>query len=184
MNISRLWSSRTARPSLHGRLEQANAEQIDLSSDDDQAQTDSAIGEFNSFTRRLRDMIINFQQQSMQIATTSAYSRVLAEQAAKDAGKQQSLSELVFQASDQTTQALQDISSRTGSITEMNSRNLDAARTSQRLLADARTQMQQISAAMAGFKNNIEALDKNLRADPQYPLYRSGLLGTDQHAGP
>jgi len=80
MNISRLWSSRTARPSLHGRLEQANAEQIDLSSDDDeQAQTDSAISEFNAFTRRLRDMIINFQQQSMQIATTSAYSRVLAE---------------------------------------------------------------------------------------------------------
>lgn len=160
MNITRLWSSRTARPSLHGRLEQANAEQIDLSSDDDdQAQTDSAIGEFNSFTRRLRDMIINFQQQSMQIATSSAYSRVLAEQAARDAGKQQSLSELIFQASDQTTRALQDISARTGTITEMNSRNLDAARTSQQQLADARSQMQQISAAMAGFKSNIEALD-------------------------
>ncbi|KKN96045.1 hypothetical protein LCGC14_0172810 [marine sediment metagenome] len=142
------------------RLVAANGQQIDLSQLTEERRLSSPSGEaFERLSGRLRDMLLGFQQQSLSIALSSAQSRLLAEQAAREAKKQQSLSELIFQASEQTTGALQDISSRSNGITQTNSRNLDAARQSKQQLSEARVQMQHISQAMGSFKENIEALD-------------------------
>ncbi|MEK1905064.1 MAG: methyl-accepting chemotaxis protein, partial [Pseudomonas sp.] len=103
----------------------------------------------------------DFQHNSLQTAATSANSRLQSEHAARDAKQQQSLSELIFQASEQTTCALQDISSHTSGITGMNSRNLELARQSKTQLGDAREQMQHISQVMESFKDNISALDSS-----------------------
>src|SRR5690606_13588795 len=65
---------------------------------------------------------------------------------------------LIFQASDQTSSALQDISARTSNISGMTARNLDAARSSQIRLTEACDHMQQISQVMHGFQGNMEAL--------------------------
>lgn len=142
------------------RLQSINGETLDLSAGQT-ANTGSYTGlkQVDELTGRLRDMMINFQQQCLRIAFTSAQSRLLADQAATDAKKQQDLSELVFQASEQTTSALQDVSSRASDITRMNSSNLDVARESSQQLGTARDQMLQISRSMSGFKDNITALD-------------------------
>ncbi|SDS46932.1 methyl-accepting chemotaxis protein [Halopseudomonas litoralis] len=143
---------------LISRLDQANALQIDLSAT--VGQDTSAVSQtFDSFSTRLRSMMLDLQQQSLSIALASARNRVLTERTETEAKAQQQLSELIFQASDQTTIALQDIAARTSNITGMTARNLDGAKESQTQLTEACNRMQQISEAMSGFKGNIEALD-------------------------
>lgn len=84
---------------------------------------------------------------------------MLAERTASAARSQEDLSELIFQASDQTRSALQDISARTSNISAMTSRNLDAARASQIQLTQACRHMEQISGVMNGFQGSMEALE-------------------------
>lgn len=142
-------------------LESINGKQLDLSAKEPASASSSAgRDQIDTFTGRLREMMVSFQQQCLRIAFTSAQSRMLADQAALDARKQQGLSELIFQATEQTTSALQDVSGRASEITGMNSRNLDVARQSSEQLGTARDQILQISESMSGFKDNITALDQ------------------------
>ncbi|MBD9424565.1 methyl-accepting chemotaxis protein [Pseudomonas sp. PDM15] len=144
---------------LSERLAAINGSLIDLTGHAAAESPDGSAQVLQSLTGRLRDNIARLQQNSLQVAATSAGSRLQSERAAQDAQQQQNLSELIFQASEQTTGALQDISARTGSITEMNSRNLDLARQSQSQLGDACRHMQAISQTMDGFQHNIAALE-------------------------
>lgn len=158
------WQTRRAESDSGPVLEwlgSINSEQLDLSANEAASTSASAgLRQMDALTGRLREMMVKFQQQCLRIAFTSAQGRLLADQAALDAKKQQGLSELIFQATEQTTGALQDVSGRASAITSMNSRNLDVARQSSEQLGTARVQMQQISQSMAGFKNNITALDQ------------------------
>lgn len=140
------------------RIGQADDLQLNLSpvAEQDQAHSDPA---FTAFSDRLRGMLLSLQQQNLRIALDSAKNRRLAERTEKAAKAQQDLSELIFQASDQTSSALQDISSRTNNISGMTARNLDAAKASQSQLNEACEHMQQIGSVMHNFQGNIEALD-------------------------
>ncbi|WP_341706878.1 methyl-accepting chemotaxis protein [Halopseudomonas sp.] len=142
--------------SLFNRI---NGNQIDLRPDQLRLEQDEASQSFAKLNQRLRGIIMELQQNSLATALASANSRLLTEQAAQDAKVQQQLSELIFQASEQTTGALQDISHRATGVTEVNSRNLDVARQSRLQMNDARSKMQQISDAMTGFKDNVNALN-------------------------
>src|SRR5690606_10167980 len=140
---------------LRHRFSGADALQVDLSPPAGPEQSDP---DFVAFSDRLRDMLLGLQQQNLRIAVDSAKNRVLAERTEQAARAQQNLSELIFQASDQTSSALQDISARTSNISGMTARNLDAARSSQIRLTEACDHMQQISQVMHGFQGNMEAL--------------------------
>lgn len=142
-----------------GLFNRINGNQIDLRPDQLRLEQDEASQSFAKLNQRLRGIIIELQQNSLATALASANSRLLTEQAAQDAKVQQQLSELIFQASEQTTGALQDISHRATGVTEVNSRNLDVARQSRLQMNDARSKMQQISDAMTGFKDNVNALN-------------------------
>ena len=145
-------SSYTADP----RLGQTDSVQLDLSPAAEHEHTDPT---FAAFSHRLREMLLGLQQQNLRIALDSAKNRALAERTEQAAKTQQNLSELIFQASEQTSSALQDISARTTNISSMTSRNLDAARDSRVQLTEACDRMQQISTVMDSFQSNIEALD-------------------------
>lgn len=138
------------------RFNQADSVQLDLSPIAEHEPSDPG---FTAFSDRLRGMLLGLQQQNLRIALDSAKNRVLAERTEQAARAQQSLSELIFQASEQTSSALQDISARTNNISGMTARNLDAARDSRVQLTEACDRMQQISTVMDGFQNTIEALD-------------------------
>ncbi|GGY58804.1 methyl-accepting chemotaxis protein [Marinobacter zhanjiangensis] len=140
-------------------FERALGQQIDLSEGltaNDDSEEARALRAFN---KRLREMILDFQHQSISISLSSARSRLLAELANRDANGQQSLSEQIFQASNETTTALQEISGRTTTITEMNTRNLDVARESSQQLEEARFQVETINNAMGEFQQNIARLE-------------------------
>ncbi|MBD9481729.1 hypothetical protein IB229_01990 [Pseudomonas sp. PDM14] len=149
------------RNPLATQIETINGKLIDLSTISEGGSEQDGSASLQGLASRLRQSITSLQHNSLQIALTSAASRLQSEQAAQEAGEQQSLSDLIFHASEQTTTALQDISSRTGGITDMNSRNLDMAHQSQQQLGDARRQMRDVNQTMDGFRNNIEALSSS-----------------------
>lgn len=142
-------------------LEQSLGEQIDISPALTKDADSDELRAYGTFTRRLRDMILDFQHQSITISLSSAKSRLLAEQANGQASGQQGLSEQIFQASEETTAALQDISGRASTITEMNTRNLDVARESSQQLGEARFQVESINNAMGEFQGNIARLEES-----------------------
>ena len=145
---------------LSERLTAINGGLVDLSeSQATPTGQDNGIGTLQRLTGRLRESIGSLQRSSLRVAVGAAGARLQAERAAEDARQQQSLAEQIFQASEQTTAALQDAASRSGGITEMNSRNLDLARQSQARLGEACQQMQDIGQLMDGFQRNITELD-------------------------
>lgn len=149
------------RNTLATQIDTINGKLIDLSSISEDGAEQDGSASLQNLASRLRQSITGLQHNSLQIALTSAASRLQSEQAAREAGEQQSLSDLIFHASEQTTTALQDISSRTGGITDMNSRNLDMAHQSQVQLGDASRQMRDVNQTMDGFRQNIEALSSS-----------------------
>ena len=151
-------SSGSAGGSISSLLSKTNSQQIDLRASSQPAKEESSR-QFAELNNRLRGIMLELQQNSLGTALASANSRLLSEQAARDAGQQQQLSELIFHASEQTTMALQDISSRATGVTSVNTRNLDMARESKVQLGHARDKMKLINDAMSGFQNNINALD-------------------------
>jgi methyl-accepting chemotaxis protein len=156
------WQSvqgRSTGGSLAERLKQVNSRQIDLRVREAGSQGDESQQLFNELNQRLRDVIAELQANSLRTALASATSRLLAEQAARDAAQQQQLSELIFQGSEQTTAALQDLSARANGVSGMNTRNLELASESKKQMSDARQKMQSISGAMSGFQGNINELN-------------------------
>ena len=151
--------NRSAAGGLLERLTAANSEQVDLRQmDAGQSLQSEAARMFSELNERLRAVVLDMQENSLRTALASANSRLLAEKAAKDASRQQQVSELIFHASEQTTTALQDISSRASDISAVTTRNLDLARESKQQMGEARQNMLLVSDAMNGFKGNIAAL--------------------------
>lgn len=140
-------------------FERALGQQINISDALTEGDDSEEARSLNAFNQRLREMILDFQHQSISISLSSARSRLLAELANREATGQKNLSEQIFQASDETTSALQDVTSRTTTITEMNTRNLDVARDSSQQLGEARFQVETINNAMGEFQQNIQRLE-------------------------
>lgn len=156
-----LWLARAqnSQPGLQAVLARSDGERMDISAELSADNDAPDVQAYARMTARLRDMIVDFQQQSLTISVSSAKSRLLAEKANREAKSQQNLSEQIFQASDETTSALGDVSSRTSAITDMNSRNLDVAQASGHQLSEAAAQVQSINDAMAAFQENIAQLN-------------------------
>ncbi|MCY1285552.1 Methyl-accepting chemotaxis protein (MCP) signaling domain protein [compost metagenome] len=142
-------------------LATANGERIDLSHELQVAPggAGAEVAErYNRLLGRLRGMIEEIQQRSLSISLASAQSRLLAEQAAAHAGKQEEFSELVFHSSEQSATAVQEVSRRATSIAAMNERNLAVARSSQQEMAEVARQIAGISDTMEAFKGEVGQL--------------------------
>ena len=161
------WQTRRPDPVL-ARLEHlllaANGERIDLSADlqvDASSPYAELASQYNAFVTRLRQIMELFQKHNLTIGLSSAQGRLLAEQSAKGAHRQEEVSALVFQSSEQTAAAVQEVSQRSTAIAAMNSRNLEVARSSQQELAEVSRQIAGISEIMANFRNTIDQLQES-----------------------
>ncbi len=163
----------TGRPDpLMARLDEilhdANGEIIDLAQElpEEGVAHGTLARHYNALIGRLRKIMEEFQQHNLRIALASAQGRLLAEQSARGAKRQEEVSALVFQSSEQTASAVQEVSSRSSAIADMNSRNLDVARQSQQELAEVSRQVAGISQVMGDFRITIDQLQdssKNIR---------------------
>jgi methyl-accepting chemotaxis protein len=159
-----IWQLRSNDPALQQLtqlLQQANGPQLDLSVElqlPAGSRHASLAEHYNSLLTRLRQILGSIQQHNLSIALASGRSRLLAEQSAKSAGSQDQVSALVFQSSEQTSLAVQEVSQRSNAIAAVNSRNLELARGSQQELAEVSRQVAGIGDVMSEFRGTIEQL--------------------------
>lgn len=145
-------------------LRTAEALQLDLSRSlpEQDGQGDRSLAQtFNQFVQRLRGIFEDLQQHSAVIGLTAAQSRQLSEQAARDARKQEEVSELIYRSSEETARALQMVSERTSSLAETNSANLEAAHRSLVELRDVSGQVTAITNTLREFERTIAQLVTN-----------------------
>ena len=79
---------------------------------------------FNQFMERLRAALEDLRNHSIRVTLTSAQGRKIAEQASVDAGKQEDYSEIIYNSSEETATAIEQLSRWTSNIADLNSRNL------------------------------------------------------------
>lgn len=164
LSLGLLWSQTGNDPALKQLVEllrAANGEQVDLSRDavvSDGGPYAELCNEYNRFLVRMRQLIESFQQHNLSVGLASASGRVLAEQAAARAARQEEVSALVFTSSDQTSTAVQEVSQRASGISAMTTRNLEVARHSQQELREVSQQIAGITELMESFKGKIEQL--------------------------
>src|SRR5690625_415274 len=142
-------------------MRQANAEQIDLTMqlpEQGRGPALQAAKLFNSVMERIQILLADLQQHGLKVGLAAAQSRLLTERANQDAAQQEEASELVFQASEETATAVEEVSSRSSTIAEVNSRNLEAARHSLVELQGVSNHIDGVTTMMRDFEQTVGSL--------------------------
>ena len=142
-------------------LRTANEDQGDLSQEvrvtGDGSSRESAEL-FNQFMERLRSALEDLRTHTIKVSLASAQGRKLAEEASKDAGQQEEFSEIIFRSSEETATAIEELSQRTNTIADVNSRNLEVAQGSVQELLQAADQIGSVSRMMEEFHGTVGEL--------------------------
>ncbi|MGI1678457.1 MAG: hypothetical protein K6L75_07000 [Cellvibrionaceae bacterium] len=98
------------------------------------------------------------QEQNFKVGLASAEARKLGQQSQKSAVRQAEFSELIFQASDETANSLEELSNRASTIADTNTRSLNSAKKSVLELDSVSQQICSVGNLMQGFENNVTEL--------------------------
>ncbi len=150
-------------------LRDANDAQGDLSSImpevGDQAERETARL-FNQFMERLRAALDDLRHHTIHVSLTSAMGRKIAEEASRDAGKQEDFSEIIYRSSEETATAIDELSRWTNNIADVNSSNLSTARGAVEELLHANGQIANVGGMMQQFHGTVgqlETTSENIR---------------------
>lgn len=147
---------------LLAALRLVNDAQGDLSSrmsETGDARSRETARQFNEFMERLRVALEDLRKHSIQVTLESARERQVSTTAREDATRQEQCSEIIYQASEETNTAIEELSRWTNSIADMNSRNLESARGSVDELKRAAGQIGSVSEMMQDFHGTVEQLE-------------------------
>lgn len=114
--------------------------------------------EHNQLLASMRDALSDLRHHALQVAVQSARLRKLTGQAQSSARKQEEVSELIAQSSGEGATALEDITRRTGSVSELNSRNLDGVRESNQALSQVAERIRQVNDQLLTFRDTVSGL--------------------------
>lgn len=117
--------------------------------------------EINSFLERMSGILGLLLKHNVKIAVASSEGRKLSVTSQTSASRQAELAQQIFQANQETNQALHELSNRTSSIADSNSVNLDTARHSLEELSKVRTHIEDSSSVMTGFATTVERLERS-----------------------
>ena len=151
----------TGNRALTAVLRTVNEEQGDLSGEVQLTGNGSARESaelFNQFMERLRSALEDLRTHTIKVSLASAQGRKLAEEASKDAGQQEEFSEIIFRSSEETATAIEELSQRTNTIADLNSRNLEVAQGSVQELLQAADQIGTVSQMMEEFHGTVGEL--------------------------
>ena len=115
---------------------------------------------FNQFMERLRSALEDLRFHTIGVTLSSAQSRQLAEQAGRNAARQEEFSEHICHASEETSSAIAELSRWTSNIAGLNSRNLETAQDAVKDLVHANTQIAEVGVMMQQFHGTVEELEK------------------------
>ncbi len=142
-------------------LRSANGTQLDISRDVSSSgsmQAQTLAQAFNQFLGRLRGIFEELQQHNLQVGLAAAQGRLLSEKASRDASRQEEVSELVFKSSAETTSGITEMSQRTGTIADLNTRNLEEVRRASTELRNAAECIGNVGAALQDFEHGVHTL--------------------------
>lgn len=143
-------------------LRSAETLQLDLGRvvpEPEDAEQRELVQAFNRFVLRLQGIFEELQQHSLTVGLSAAQGRQLSQSAARDAGKQEQVSELIFRSSEETSSALRMVSERTSGLATTNSANLEAARGSLAELREASGQIVAVTDTLREFERTVGDLE-------------------------
>lgn len=145
-------------------LSSLSSEEGDISQDLDEngsREIGNIARSHNVFTDKLRDILNRVQQQSLNVALSSSQLRKNIQESSRRSDRQEKYSEMIFQSSEETTRAINELSERTQTISSTNTSNLDAAKQSQTNLETVSQQMEAVSGRLNSFSDTIQNLTEN-----------------------
>lgn len=118
-------------------------------------------GIHSTFAKNIQCLIATLQQRTLSISLDAAHLRKFTHDAQTSSTQQEVLGEMISVASHDANQALEDISTRTLSITENNSENLTLAKNSSSKMQEMASAMENTVEQVGGFSQLIEELMKH-----------------------
>lgn len=113
---------------------------------------------YNHFATKMRQIIGDVRSMSVRVATEAAHVKVRIEGAAQDASNQGTLTDTVFNASSESTAAIENVSNSTQMISGSTSANLDIARNSLSEMRDIASKINAVSEQLLRFNNTVDEL--------------------------
>ncbi|TGG94185.1 methyl-accepting chemotaxis protein [Natronospirillum operosum] len=153
--LSRLWNR------FRSAASQAQPDLTDLSADTavDWLPASALRQRHRRLLDRLRGTLGYLRAHSVRVAVESTRLRKVTQQAHASADRQEEFSELIVTSSSETATALEDITERTATISELNSRNMDTVRDSNRSLNQVAERIGTTTDLIDGFKGTVTGLN-------------------------
>ncbi len=122
--------------------------------------TDMAVS-YNQFSDSLKKMISESRRRSVSVALSATRLQKVLSQASSSVSKQEEQAQLVFQSSQEATQAIDEIASSTMMIGEKNGANMQEVRSSSQELMKVLDQIKSIRELVNSFQDTVAKLSEN-----------------------
>ncbi|MBA4502060.1 methyl-accepting chemotaxis protein [Marinobacterium marinum] len=116
---------------------------------------------YNEFSGSLKKMIAESQRRSVSVALCATRLQKVVVQAHGSAQDQEQQAQLVFQASQESTQAIDEIAGSTLTISEQNNGNMQEVHASRDELQRVHEQVRSVCELAAGFQQTVDKLSEN-----------------------
>ena len=113
---------------------------------------------YNAFSDNIKGMIADTREKSVHVSLSATQLQNALGSVERSVADQESQAQLVFQASAEATQAIDEIASHTLRISEKNGSNVDEIRTSCNELSRIKAQVEQMSGQVEGFSEVVASL--------------------------
>ncbi|WP_421911621.1 methyl-accepting chemotaxis protein [Marinobacter sp.] len=133
---------------------------LDISQDQPvgSGETGRIARDHNELLISMRSALLDLRLHVVQVAVQSTRLRKLTGEAQQSARKQEEVSELIAQSSGEGATALEDIAKRTGSVSDLNSRNLDGVRESNQAFSQVAELISQVNVQLLTFRETVAGL--------------------------
>jgi methyl-accepting chemotaxis protein len=122
--------------------------------------TDMAVS-YNQFSDSLKKMISESRRRSVSVALSATRLQKVLSQASSSVSKQEEQAQLVFQSSQEATQAIDEVASSTMMIGEKNGANMQEVRSSSQELMKVLDQIKSIRELVNSFQDTVAKLSEN-----------------------
>ncbi|MCB1849821.1 MAG: methyl-accepting chemotaxis protein [Gammaproteobacteria bacterium] len=116
---------------------------------------------YNKLTENLAHIFSDIRERTVNIAYDATRLRKAINESSHCSVRQEELSKLIFISSEESTQALNDVAQRTGTMSELNSNNVDEARVSAQELSEVNQMFGRVRTHVTDFRTTVSSLARN-----------------------
>lgn len=116
---------------------------------------------YNGFSTSLKQMIADTRLRSVRVSLSASQLQKVVSEAKDSAQEQEAQAQMVFQASQEATHAIEEIAAHTQGISQSNNHNLNEVRNSSAEMLRVKEQVHAIEVQVADFQNVVQKLSEN-----------------------